>query len=128
MAAAKDERDRILPMIEQGQLSATEASQLLDTLEIEPASPLEHSGELRRDRILRVRASNLKSRQQRAYVTATLPLSILKASLRLSTQFMPRLQTGTFADLLQSIERGASGRLLDMQDLDKGERIEVFID
>ena len=128
MLTSKDERDRILHMIEHGQLSATEASQLLDTLEIEPDFTQERSRERRRDRTLRVRASNLKSRQPRASVTATIPLSILYASLRLGSQFIPQLQTGTLADLLHTIERGSTGRLLDMQDLDKGERIEVFVD
>ncbi|HTK10007.1 MAG TPA: hypothetical protein VL485_22735 [Ktedonobacteraceae bacterium] len=130
MVVAKDERDRILHMIESGQVSAVEASQLLDTLEIEPdlSQEYSHTKEWRRERTLRVRTSNLKSRQQRVYVTATVPISVLKAGLRLGAQFIPQLQTNALADLLHSIERGTTGRLLDVQDLDKGERIEVFVD
>ena len=131
MVVAKDERDQILRMIESGQVSAVEASQLLDTLEIEPDFSQERpraAKEARRERTLRVRTSNLKSRQQRVYVTATVPLSVLKASLRLIAQLIPQLQTNMLADLLHSLERGTTGRLLDVQDLDKGERIEVFVD
>jgi hypothetical protein len=131
MVVVKDERDQILRMIESGQVSAVEASQLLDTLEIEPDLSLERpraAKEARRERTLRVRTSHLKSRQPRVYVTATVPLSVLKAGLRLSAQFIPQLQTNMLADLLHSIEYGTTGRLLDVQDLDKGERIEVFID
>ena len=131
MVVAKDERDQILRMIESGQVSAVEASQLLDTLEIEPDFSKERpraAKEARRERTLRVRTSNLKSRQQRVYVTATVPLSVLKASLRLIAHLIPQLQTNMLADLLHSLERGTTGRLLDVQDLDKGERIEVFVD
>jgi hypothetical protein len=126
MVITKEERNRILHMLETGQVTALEAGQLLDTLEAEFTVDLPN--EHRRERTLRVRASNVKTRQQRIYATATVPLSIIRAGLRVGAQFLPQMQTSTLDDLLHAIERGANGRLLDVQDLDKGERIEVFVD
>ena len=124
MATSKDERDRILRLVESGQVSAVDAGQLLDTLESErerPTKPL-------RDRTIRVRATTIDGKRQKVNVTATLPVSVIKVSLRLGTHLMPQLSDNALLDLLRKIEEGATGRLLDLQDLEKGERIEVFVD
>jgi hypothetical protein len=31
-------------------------------------------------------------------------------------------------DLLRTIENGVTGRVLDLQDLEKGERLEIFVE
>ncbi len=122
MATSKDERDRILRLVESGQVSAADAGQLLDTLESErPTKPL-------RDRTIRVRATTIDGKRQKVNVTATLPVSVIKVSLRLGTHLMPQLSDNALLDLLRKIEEGATGRLLDLQDLEKGERVEVFVD
>ena len=124
MSTSKDERDRILHMIEIGQITAEQAAQLLDTLETEFERPLEHI----RGRTLRVRATNLNARMQKVHMTATLPVSVIKASLRLGARLIPQLSNTTLEDLLRTIESGATGRVLDLQDLEKGERLEIFVE
>ena len=124
MATSKDERDRILRLVESGQVSATDASQLLDTLESEqerPTRPL-------RERTIRVRATTIDGKRHKVNVTATLPVSVIKVSLRLGTHVLPQLSNNALIDLLRKIEEGATGRLLDLQDLEKGERVEVFVE
>jgi hypothetical protein len=124
MAASKDERNRILHLVESGQVSADEAAQLLDTIELEQERPGEHI----RDRTIRVRATNINAKRQKVNVTATLPLSVIKVSLRLGSHLLPQLNNNALTDLLYAIETGATGRLLDLQDLEKGERVEVFVE
>lgn len=124
MATSKDERDRILRLVESGQVSATDASQLLDALESEherPERPL-------RERTIRVRATTIDGKRHKVNVTATLPMSVIKVSLRLGTHVLPQLSNNALIDLLRKIEEGATGRLLDLQDLEKGERVEVFVE
>ena len=124
MSAAKDERDRILHMIETGQVTAEQAAQLLDTLDTETDRPAERI----RGRTLRVRATNLNARMQKVHMTATLPVSVIKASLRLGARLIPQLSSSTLEDLLRTIENGVTGRVLDLQDLEKGERLEIFVE
>jgi hypothetical protein len=124
MSTSKDERDRILRMIETGQVTAEQAAQLLDTLETESDRPAERI----RGRTLRVRATNLNARMQKVHMTATLPVSVIKASLRLGARLIPQLSNNTLEDLLRTIESGATGRVLDLQDLEKGERLEIFVE
>jgi hypothetical protein len=124
MSTAKDERDRILHMIETGQVTAEQAAQLLDTLETESDRPAERI----RGRTLRIRATSLNARMQKVHMTATLPVGVIKASLRLGARLIPQLSNSTLEDLLRTIETGVTGRVLDLQDLEKGERLEIFVE
>lgn len=133
MAATKDEREQILQLVEIGQLSSREASELFDALEDEQERHDTRSLlASRRDRLLRVRATTLgtqnKAGKQRVHVTATIPVSLVRAALRLGVQVLPQLKSNSVEDLLSAIDRGASGRLLDLQDLENGERLEIFIE
>ena len=120
MSTSKEERNRILHMVESGQVTATEAAQILDTLEPERTT------ERGRDRLLRIRATTLNARAQKVYVTATLPVRLIRTGLRLGVSFIPQMRNTAVEDLLKSIEQGATGRLLDLQDMEKGERLEIF--
>ncbi len=122
MSASRDERDRILNLVEEGRVTADQAAQLLDALDGES----EHSGE--RARVLRVRVTTLNSRQQKINMAATLPLSLIRVSLRLGMQLLPQLSNTALEDLVRTIDSRSAGRLLDLQDLDTGERLEIFVE
>ena len=124
MSTSKDERNRLLHMIETGQVTAEQAAQLLDTLETES----DRLPERIRGRTLRVRATSLNARMQKVHMTATLPVSVIKASLRLGARLIPQLSNSMLEDLLRTIENGVTGRVLDLQDLEKGERLEIFVE
>ncbi len=66
MSTSKEERNRILHMVESGQVTATEAAQILDTLE--PDSINERTTERGRDRLLRIRTTTLNARSQPLYL------------------------------------------------------------
>jgi len=120
MASSTDERNHILYMVETGKVTAVEAAQLLDTLELEPERPRAQS----RNRTARVRVTNLASNRQK--VNVTIPVSLIQVGLRLGTRLAPQLSGSALEDLLRAIEGGATGRLLDLQDLEEGERVEIF--
>ncbi|MBV9710295.1 MAG: hypothetical protein JO011_05175 [Ktedonobacteraceae bacterium] len=124
MTVSKDERARILRLVEDGQVTALQAAQLLDALETDTERPSEPG----RDRILRVHMTTLNPRLPKVNVAATLPVSLIRASLRLGTQLFPQLGNGALEDLLRTIDSRATGRLLDLQDLDRGERLEIFVE
>jgi hypothetical protein len=128
MSASKDERDHILQMVESGDVTAAQAAQLLDALEPEQDFSDQRPAQRRRERMLRIRATSLKARSQKMNVSAALPVSLLKIGLSLSTQLLPQLNRAQFQDLLRAIESGASGRVLDLQDLEQGERLEIFVE
>jgi hypothetical protein len=122
MTASSDERIRILRLVESGSVTAEEAARLLDTLEFKQ----EHIEEpkRKRNRIVRVRVTNLGNNRQKANVT--IPVSLIDVGLRLGTRLVPQIRGSALEDLLRAIESGATGRLLDLQDLEEGERVEIF--
>ncbi|GAB4436925.1 MAG: hypothetical protein OHK0015_29150 [Chloroflexi bacterium OHK40] len=115
------DRDRILKMIEAGQVSAQEAAQLLDALSSE-----QRSGDRVRARLVRVRVSDLSGGRLKANVT--IPVGLINVGLRLGARLAPQLSGSAIEELLRSIEHGATGRLLEWQDLEEGERIELFVE
>jgi hypothetical protein len=124
MSLSKEERDRILYLLEAGQVSAAEASRLLDALDVNidrPAEPV-------RERTLRIRATSLNPGQQRKNVIASMPVHLLKLSVRLGGYLLPQLNASALQDLLRAIDEGSTGRLLDIQDMEQGERLEVFVE
>jgi hypothetical protein len=120
MASSTDERNRVLYMVESGKVTAAQAAQLLDTLDLERS----HSREKSRNRTARVRVTNLATNRQK--VNVTIPVSLIQVGLRLGTRLAPQVSGSALEDLLRAIESGATGRLLDLQDLEEGERVEIF--
>jgi len=120
MAASTDERIRILRLVESGNVTAEEAARLLDSLQVKQ----EHTAERKRNRIVRVRVTNLANNRQKANVTV--PVSLIDVGLRLATRLVPQIRGSALEDLLHAIENGTTGRLLDLQDLEEGERIEIY--
>jgi hypothetical protein len=127
MMALKEERDCVLQMIEEGQLTAAQAAVLLDTFDEEQDRMRENLDERGRHRMVRFQTTNLHSSAQKKHMTATIPVNLVKVVLRLGTQLLPQLHSNALADLIWAIEQGAVGRVLDLQDLEKGERLEIFI-
>lgn len=122
MSTPNEERNRILQMVEQGQVSASQAAQLLDALVPER----ERSTERVRNRLVRVRVTDLPSGRQKANVT--IPLGLVNVGLRLGARLAPQISGSALEELLRSVQRGASGRLLEWQDLEEGERVELFVE
>ncbi len=117
----QNERDRILKMIEAGQVSAAEASQLLDALGSE-----QRASDRTRSRLVRVRVTDLHTGRQKANVT--IPIGLVNVGLRLGARLAPQLGGSALEELLRGVERGATGRLLEWQDLEEGERVELFVE
>ena len=120
MATSTDERNSILSLVEAGKVTADQAAQLLDMLDLER----EHFRGRTHNRTARVRVTDLATSRQK--VNVTLPVSLIHVGLRLGTRLAPQLSGSALEDLLLAIESGASGRLLDLQDLEEGERVEIF--
>ncbi|GCE13819.1 hypothetical protein [Tengunoibacter tsumagoiensis] len=124
MPTSKEERNRILSLVENQQLSALEAAQLLDTLEWEQERPVEYSHK----RVLRVLTTRRNRYQLPQKQAISIPINFLHTCLRLGIPLFPQLGMERIQELLQAIEKEPVGRLLDLQDLDQSERVEVYLE
>jgi hypothetical protein len=124
MTTATDERNRILNMIESGQLTAAQAAQLLDTLLPE----YEQTGGQSENRTVRIWMTDISTNRRKMNMTATIPVYLVTMSLRLLARLVSQLNDSTLQNVIRAIERGTTGRLLDLQDLEEGKRLEIFVE
>nr|BBH92758.1 hypothetical protein KTA_09570 [Thermogemmatispora argillosa] len=125
MAVPAEERDRILRLVEAGQVSAAEAARLLDALAPSPAA--EPSVRARpRQRLVHIRVTDLLFNRPRTSVT--LPVELIEVGLRLATRLAPQISGSALEQLLRAIAQASTGRLLDFQDLEENERVEIFLE
>ena len=124
MAVSRDERNRILNMVESGQVSAQEASQLFDAL-VEEQSMLP---QVPQNRIVRVWVTDMATRSRKVNMTASLPVPLLRVSLQALASLVPLLRGGRAEQIISSLESGSTGRVMDLQNLEDGRRVEIFIE
>ena len=124
MTTSADERNRILNMIESGQITAGQAAQLLDTLLPE----YEQSGGQIENRTVRIWLTDMSTNRRKMNMTATIPVYLVSMSLRLLARLVSQLNDSTIQNVIRALEKGTTGRLLDVQDLEEGKRLEVFVE
>jgi polyhydroxyalkanoate synthesis regulator phasin len=125
MTVLREERNRILNMVESGQVSAEEAAQLFDALLEEP---VREPWPALQNRTVRIWVTDTATRSRKVNLTATLPVNVLRAGLQALASVVPALREGRLETILRSLESGMTGRVMDLQDLEDGKRVEIFIE
>jgi hypothetical protein len=123
--ATNEERMKILRMIDEGKITAEEGSKLLAALSEQRKSASrrtlrEASGGAR---WLRIRVTDTFSGKAKA--TVNLPLGLVDAGLNIASQYAPGIE---FDELVEAINQGAEGKIIDVMDEEDGEHIEIFIE
>jgi DUF4097 and DUF4098 domain-containing protein YvlB len=131
--AVKDERIRILKMIEEGKLSAEEGAKLLEALE-EPEKaqkreiPLFHH-RAEGARVIRIRVTDVAS--EKVKVNISVPFTVVE----FLQAFIPNKEKEKMEEkgidvdsLIQSIKAGEVGKILDVYDEDEGQRVEISVE
>jgi len=124
MVTSTEERNRILDMIEMGQITAAQAAQLLDTLVPES----EQSEGQMQNRTVRIWMTDMSTNRRKMNMTATMPIYLISTSLRLFARLVSQLNDGTIQNVIRALEKGTTGRLLDLQDLEEGKRLEIYVE
>jgi len=123
--ASNEERMKILKMIDEGKITAEEGAKLLSTLG-ESRKPIRKptfrstSGGAR---WLRIRVTDMVTGKPRA--TVNLPLGLVDAGLNIASKYAPDI---AFDELVESINAGAEGKIIDVVDEKDGEHVEIFIE
>lgn len=126
MVAMTDERLKILQMVEDGKISADDATTLLRALEgsdRRPPTPIVADTD---NRYLRVQVTNLNTGA--AKVNVTIPLRLVSVGLRMAERFAPEFEEFNIAELEEMIVSGAMGKLVEVVDSEDNERVEVYVE
>lgn len=121
-----EERARILQMISEGKITAEEGAKLLNALREAPSRSRGKESNGSGGRWFRVRVTDMDT--GRAKVNVNLPLSLVNVAVKMGARFSPEVEGIDWNELMEEIKAGASGKLVEVEDEDGGERVEVFVD
>lgn len=123
-----EERARILQMVSENKIDAQEGARLLAALG--NATPGDEAREevarAGQARWFRVRVTNLET--GRTKVNVNLPLSLVKVGLKVGARFSPEVEDLDWDELLVAIQEGAAGKLVEVEDVEDGEKVEVYVE
>jgi SHOCT-like domain len=124
--ATNEERMKILKMIDEGKITAEEGAKLLGTLgenrkaaSRKPVTQTSFGGA----RWLKVRVTDMVTGKAKA--TVNLPLGLVDAGLNIASKYAPDV---AFDELVEAINAGAEGKIIDVFDEEDGEHVEIFIE
>ncbi|MBL7200738.1 MAG: hypothetical protein ISS56_11345 [Anaerolineae bacterium] len=119
-----EERTRILRMVSEGQITVEEGARLLGALNGE-ASEVE-APTTRSPRWFHVRVTNLET--GKAKVKVNLPMPLVKAGIKIGARYASDTEEIDWEELIAAIQEGASGKLVEVEDQEGGERVEIYVD
>lgn len=131
--ATSEERLKILKMVQEGKISADQGATLIEALEDNnqnqrqpnrPETPTNPTG--KSSRWFHVRITD--SGTGRTRVNVRLPVSLINAGIKMGARFSPEVQGLDMEQLLQFINSGETGQMVDVVNEDDGEHVEVFIE
>lgn len=122
----KEEVRQILKMVEDGKLTAEQAAQLMEAGSLSNEKSPAVAGKAR---WLKIRVYDIATNRKK--VNVSIPLSLVSTGLKLGIKFgldRDELKGFDFDDIINQIQSGAEGNLVDVEDEDTGEKIEVYIE
>jgi hypothetical protein len=117
-----EERNRILNMVSEGQISAEEGAKLLDAASPTAFKAPKNAG---RAKWFQVRVTDLET--GRTKVRVNLPLGLVRLGLKMGGKYAPEVGEVDWDEVLLAIQEGAEGKLVDVEDVDDGEKVEIFV-
>lgn len=130
--ATSEERMRILMMIQEGKISASEGARLIEALDdlSEPAktapSATRSVASGKKPHYLRVLITDTDTGKSR--VNVRLPVSLINSGMRMGARFAPEIEGLDMEDLNAWMNSGEIGQIVDIFDEEDGEHIEVFLE
>lgn len=124
---SNEERLKILRMVEDGKINAEEGVSLFNALGRE--------GKVRQSekktaggsgKWFRVRITDLSSGRSKA--TVNIPIELMNWGLRIGAQFAPEVADFDLNEIIQVLEEGVQGKIVEVLDEEDGEHVEIFIE
>lgn len=120
-----EERMRILQMIQDGKVTPEEGANLIEALNRggrptpPPAPGLD-------PRLLRVRITDLRTGKTK--VNVNIPMGLVNVGVKLGARFAPASSGVNYEEIMAAIKSGASGKLADVEDIESGEHVEIWVE
>jgi hypothetical protein len=129
--ATSEERMRILKLIQEGKITAEEGAKLLSALSSsadkpKKTRPTPTTSGGKQARWFRVRVTDMHSGKTKTSVN--IPLGLMEWGLQIGAQYAPDLGGLDSEQLVEMLQSGAMGKIVDVIDEEDGEHVEIFIE
>ncbi len=127
--ATAEERMQILKMVENKQITAEDAANLLAALDNHqtPESDSPATSSSTQGRWFHVRVTDLKTGKRK--VNVNIPLGLVDVGLKMGAKFTPAgLEGLDMEQIMAAIRAGGQGKIADLQDEEDGEHVEIFVE
>ena len=126
--ASTEERMKILNMVAEGKISAEEGAKLLSALSAQPKkkSVSLKMGQPSTPRWFRVRVTDIETGKDK--VNVNLPMSLVDVGTRMGARFAPELEDMDLEEIMEQIQSGAQGKIIEVEDVEEGERVEIYVE
>lgn len=126
-----EERLRILHLVSEGKISAEDGVRLLEALragEEDPQSPKGSAAiaTVGAPRWFRVRVTDLNSGRDK--VNINIPMGLVNVGLKMGARFVEEQEGVDFQALAAAVQSGHTGKLVEVEDLEQGERVEIYVE
>jgi hypothetical protein len=125
----REEVKQILRMVEEGKITADQAAQLMEAGGLSDESQSPSRAAAGKARWLKVRVYDSTTNKRK--VNVSVPLSLVSVGLKLGMKFgldREELKGFDFDEIIHLIEAGEEGKLVDVTDEERGEKVEVFVE
>jgi hypothetical protein len=129
--ASPEERLHILQMIQNGKISAEEGVKLLDALEKgdsknSQSRSTQPGNEIKQPRWMRVVITDLKTNREK--INIRLPANVVDAGYKMGARYTPNLNGSTSNKILEALQMGETGKVIDICDNDSCERVVITLE
>ncbi len=128
MRNISEERMQILKMIQDGKITAQEGLELMNALDQSPVeeSPVNTS----RAKWLKVRVMTMDNKVKSKI---NLPISLVDIGLRMGAAYAPQMKESGLDKIdikavMEAVKNGAEGKIVEVEDDEKQERIEIYVE
>jgi hypothetical protein len=128
--ATAEERVKILQLIQDGKISASQGVQLLEALQDPLRNRAESaSGQPKATQVARwFRVSVTDTDTGKVRVNVRLPVNLITAGVKMGARFSPEVEGLDMEQLMTLIKAGEIGKIVDVVDEKDGEHVEVFLE
>ena len=120
-----EERIQVLKMVESGQITAEEGAKLLEAMESASAKE-QTEPNVGQACWFRVHVSDVRTGASKVH--ANIPMGLVNVGMRMGARFAPDMVGVNIEEIIEAVKQGFHGRIIDVQDDEKGERVEIYVE
>jgi len=125
--ADTEERMKVLKMVEEGKISAADGLKMLSALgERRHAGVESKSFSADAGHWLRIRVTETATGRSKA--TVQIPFGLIDAGQKIGARLVPDVDGVDIMSVMEALHSGVTGKIMDVNDDESGERIEIFVE